>query len=117
MQSMDPINFKFKHVIIRVDFNVPLDSNLNVVDDMRITESLPSIDHIIDDGGIPIILSHLGRPSGSQERKYSLSSVAKYLQKKFGYNVIFADDCIGPSAIAAKERAKPGDVVMCENLR
>lgn len=117
MQSMDPVNFKFKHVIIRVDFNVPLDANLNVVDDMRITESLPSIDHIIDDGGIPVILTHLGRPSGSQERKYSLLPVAKYLQKKFGYNVIFAEDCIGPRAINAVHHAKPGDVVLCENLR
>ncbi len=117
MQSMDNGNFKFKHVLIRVDFNVPLDSKLNVVDDMRITESLPSIDQIIDDGGIPIIISHLGRPGGSQERKFSLAPVAKYMHQKWGYNVIFAEDCIGHHPERAVQQAKPGDVVLCENLR
>ena len=69
MRSMDQENFKFKHVLVRVDFNVPLDEEQNIVDDTRIEESLPTIDQVIDDGGIPIILSHLGRPKGRARRR------------------------------------------------
>ena len=114
---MDDVNFKFKHVLVRVDFNVPLDSKQNITDDMRIIESLPTIDQIIDDGGIPIVLSHLGRPKGKINSKYSLDTVAHYLQKKFGYDVIFSQDCRGNKPQRAVNNAKPGDIVLLENLR
>jgi phosphoglycerate kinase len=117
IHSMDNYDFKFKHCLIRVDFNVPLDENLNLTDDMRIQESLPSIDQIIEDGGIPIILSHLGRPKGERSRKFSLETVAKYIKKNYGYNIIFAKDCIGDATKASIQSARPGDVVMLENLR
>jgi len=115
--SMDRYDFKFKHVLIRVDFNVPTDERLKITDDTRITESLPSIEQIIDDGGIPIILSHMGRPRGKKNAKFSLEIVANYMDKKWGYNVIFASDCLGKPAQRAVDRAKPGDIVLLENLR
>ena len=117
IKSMDDYKFKFKHVLIRVDFNVPLDDSRRITDDMRITESLPAIDQIIDDGGIPIVLSHLGRPKGQWVSKLSLETVAKYLHNKFKYNVLFSPDCLGDAPKAAIEKAKPGDIVMLENLR
>jgi phosphoglycerate kinase len=106
-----------KKVLVRVDFNVPFDDNKNITDDTRIVESLPTIDKIIDDQGIPILMSHLGRPKGERNEKYSLKPVAEYLSNKFGYNVHFADDCIGESAKKAIESAEQGDIVLLENLR
>lgn len=117
IKSMDDYKFKFKHVLIRVDFNVPLDGHRKITDDMRITESLPAIDQIIDDGGIPIILSHLGRPKGQPVSNLSLETVAKYLHNKFRYNVLFSPDCIGDAARKVIDKAKPGDIVLLENLR
>ncbi|MFP4527310.1 MAG: phosphoglycerate kinase [Candidatus Kapaibacterium sp.] len=117
IKSIDDVNMGGNRVLLRVDFNVPLDEKSRITDDMRITESLPTIDKIIDDGGIPIVLSHLGRPKGKWVTKLSLETVAKHLSDKFGYNVIFAPDCLGKSPKDAIEKAKPGDVVLLENLR
>lgn len=117
IKSIFDFDFSGLKALVRVDFNVPLDNENNVIDDNRIRESLPTIDKIIDDGGIPILMSHLGRPKGERKEKYSLKPVAEYLKTKLGYSVIFADDCIGDPALEAVQKAKIGDVVLLENLR
>lgn len=117
IKSIYDYNFAGKRVLIRVDFNVPLDENGNVADDTRIVETLPTIDKIIDDGGIPILISHLGRPKGEPNPKYSLRGVAQYMENYFGYNVIFSPECIGEPAIQAVANAIFGDVVLLENVR
>lgn len=117
IKSIFDFDFSGLKALVRVDFNVPLDNENNVIDDNRIRESLPTIDKIIDDGGIPILMSHLGRPKGERKEKYSLKPVAEYLKTKLGYSVIFADDCIGDPALKAVQKAKIGDVVLLENLR
>lgn len=117
IRSIYDFNFAGKRVLVRVDFNVPLDGNNNVADDTRIVETLPTIDKIIDDGGIPILISHLGRPKGEPNPKYSLFPVAQYMEHYYGYNVIFSPDCIGESAKKAVEGATFGDVVLLENVR
>lgn len=117
LRSIYDYNFSGKRVLIRVDFNVPLDSMGEVADDTRIIETLPTIDKIIDDGGIPILMSHLGRPKGKFDSKYSLKPVAKYFDSYLGYKVIFAEDCIGEPAKKAVSEAIPSWVVLLENLR
>ncbi|MCX7736558.1 MAG: phosphoglycerate kinase [Candidatus Kapabacteria bacterium] len=117
IKTIYDVNFESKKVLVRVDYNVPLDENGKVTDDTRIKESLPTIDKIIDDHGIPILMSHLGRPKGERNPKYSLAPVAEYLKEKFGYNVIFAEDCIGDIAKNAIAKAEPGDIVLLENVR
>ncbi len=114
---LDECKFPAEHILVRVDFNVPLDENNNVADDTRIISALSTINAIIDRGGIPVLISHLGRPNGKRDEKYSLKPIADYLQNKLNYNVIFADDCIGPVASNAVSSAKPGDIVLLENLR
>ncbi len=122
---LDNENMKFladaeledKRVLVRVDFNVPLDDNQNITDDTRIISSLPTINTIIDKGGIPILISHLGRPKGEPDNKFSLKPVAEFLRNKLNYKVFFADDCIGEAAVTAVNRAKHGDIVLLENLR
>lgn len=117
IKSINETSFSNKKVLVRVDFNVPIDENFNVTDDLRVVASLPTIDKIIKDGGIPILISHLGRPKGIPNAKYSLKPVADLLKVKYGYNVIFADDCIGEIAQKAVNNAKVGDIVLLENLR
>lgn len=117
IKTIYDVNFESKKVLVRVDYNVPLDENGKVTDDTRIKESLPTIDKIIDDHGIPILMSHLGRPKGERNPKYSLAPVAEYLKEKFGYNLIFAEDCIGDVAKNAIAKAETGDIVLLENLR
>lgn len=117
IKTIYDVHFESKKVLVRVDYNVPLDENGKVTDDTRIRESLPTIDKIIDDHGIPILISHLGRPKGERNPKYSLAPVAGYLREKFGYNVLFAEDCIGDIAKNTISKAEPGDIVLLENLR
>jgi phosphoglycerate kinase len=117
IQSIFDTSFLNKKVLVRVDFNVPLDDQRNITDDTRISESLPTIDKIIADGGIPILMSHLGRPKGEVNPKYSLEPVAIHLNKDYGYKVIFAKDCIGTEAADAVNKAVKGDIVLLENLR
>jgi len=94
------------------------DSNQDsqVADATRIKAALPTIDKVIDDGGIPILISHLGRPTGPQ-KEFSLEPVAKYMREFYGYNVIFIHDCIGDEVKNAIKSTVPGDVVLLENLR
>lgn len=117
IKTIDDTLFKDKRVLVRVDFNVPLDENLKITDATRIKESLPTIDKIIDDWGIPILMSHLGRPKGEPNPKYSLKPVADYLRDNIGYNVVFAPDCIGDEVKQIIKDCEPGDVVILENLR
>jgi len=115
IKSISDSNFNGKRVLIRVDFNVPIKDG-KITDATRIEAALPTIDKVIDDGGIPILISHLGRPKGYQP-EFSLEPVANYLKNLYGYNVIFGKDCIGNEAEKAVKSATTGDVVVLENLR
>ena len=115
--SINDLNLKDKKVLVRVDFNVPLDENLKVTDDIRIVSSLPTIKKIISDSGKAILMSHLGRPKGKVNPKYSLKPAAEKLAELLGKNVILAPDCIGEEVKKIVNSMKPGDVVLLENLR
>lgn len=117
MQTIDKYNFNGKRAIIRVDFNVPLDKQtFAVADDTRIRGALPSIKKILSDGGSVVLMSHLGRPKGTEE-KYSLKHVIGRLSELLGKPVQFADDCMGESAKTMSAALKPGEVLLLENLR
>lgn len=115
--SIEDLSIKGKRVFIRTDFNVPLDDNLKVTDDRRIRSTLPTINYAIDEGAKVILASHLGRPKGKQDPRYSLGPVAKRLQRLLDTEVVFAPDCIGPQVEALVSRMKEGDVLVLENLR
>jgi phosphoglycerate kinase len=118
MQTIDNFNFKGKKAVVRVDFNVPLDKKtFEVTDDTRIRGALPTIRKIVKDGGSAILMSHLGRPDGVPQDKYSLKHVLPALQNLLGATVKFADDCAGASAKIMAEQLKPGEVLLLENLR
>jgi len=110
---------KSKRVLVRVDFNVPMskDEPGKITDDKRIVESLPTIKRIISDGGKCILMSHLGRPKGEVNEKYSLRPVAAHLVTLLNSGVYFADDCIGADAKRFVEEMKDGEVLLLENLR
>jgi phosphoglycerate kinase len=117
MQTIDTYNFKGKKAIIRVDFNVPLDKQtFAVTDDTRIRGALPSINKILSDGGAVILMSHLGRPKGVEE-KFSLKHVIGQLSKLTGKEIQFADDCVGESAKTKVASLKSGEILLLENLR
>ena len=116
-KTVADINVKGKKVLMRCDFNVPLDKSLNITNDTRITEAMPTIRHVLKNGGSVILMSHLGRPDGKPEPKYSLAPVAKRLSELVGKPVAFANDCIGPDAVAKAKALKPGDVLLLENVR
>jgi len=115
--SVKDLDLAGKKVFLRVDFNVPLDENLNIRDDTRIKAALPTIKYIIDKGGIPIIASHLGRPKGKIDAKLSLEPVAHRLEMLLNSKVQFAHDCIGEEVTKMVDGLKPGDVLLLENLR
>jgi len=106
-----------KRVLIRADFNVPLDDAHQITDDTRIRSTLPTINRAVDEGAKIILCSHLGRPLGKRDPKFSLAPVAKRLQRLLGKEVAFAPDCIGPSVQAMVAKMKQGDVLLLENLR
>lgn len=106
-----------KRVLIRADFNVPLDDAHQITDDTRIRSTLPTINRAVDEGAKIILCSHLGRPMGKRDPKSSLAPVAKRLQRLLGKEVAFAPDCIGPSVQAMVAKMKQGDVLLLENLR
>ena len=115
--SINDLNLKDKKVLVRVDFNVPLDENLKVTDDIRIVSSLPTIKKIISDGGKAILMSHLGRPKGKVNPKYSLKPAAEKLGELLGKEVTLVPDCIGGEVKQIVDNMKVGDVVLLENLR
>jgi phosphoglycerate kinase len=116
-KTIDDLSLRGKKVLVRVDFNVPMTSDLQVSDDTRIVESLPTIKKILSDGGAVILMSHLGRPKGKPTPEFSLKPVAAHLGSLLGLTVHFASDCIGKPARAAVEALKPGEVLLLENLR
>jgi phosphoglycerate kinase len=116
MKTLFDFNFKDKKALIRVDFNVPLDENFMVTDANRIESAKPTIDKILADGGSVILMSHLGRPKGKEE-KYSLNHIVAKVKKVLGVPVQFATDCIGDVAENAAKNIKPGEVLLLENLR
>lgn len=115
--SIDKVALKGKRVLVRVDFNVPFDENLKITDDIRITAALPTIKKIISEGGRCILMSHLGRPKGAPNPKYSLKPVAVRLGELLEMDVKFAPDCIGDQVTAIVNSLKDGEVVLLENLR
>lgn len=117
MLTVDQYNFSGKKAIMRVDFNVPLNAQLEVTDDNRIRAALPTIKKILADGGSAILMSHLGRPKEGPEEKFSLKHVLGNLSDHLGIPVKFADDCIGDKTLELKKDLKPGEVLLLENLR
>jgi phosphoglycerate kinase len=117
MQMIDNYNFAGKKAIIRVDFNVPLGAQYEVTDDTRIRGALPTIKKVLQDGGSAILMSHLGRPKGAPEEKFSLKHVIPVLSDYLGVKVQFANDCIGAEAVAKAAALKPSEVLLLENLR
>lgn len=111
------IDLKGKKVLMRCDFNVPLDENLNITDKTRIIAALPTIQYVLDQGAKLILCSHLGRPKGEAKKEFSLAPVAKELSAQLGREVKLADDIIGDSAKALTANMNEGDVVLLENVR
>lgn len=117
VNTVKDLDVKDKRVFVRVDFNVPLDENRNVTDDTRIRAALPTIKYLLDNGAKVILASHLGRPKGQVNEKYSLAPAAKRLEQLLGKPVAMAKDCIGENPRELVAGMKPGDVVLLENLR
>lgn len=115
--TIDDVHVKGKSVLVRVDFNVPLDENQKITDDTRIVESLPTIKKILNDGGRAVLMSHLGRPKGKSTPEFSLRPVAEHLTKLLGKPVQAAPDCIGPDVARMVAGMKDGDCLLLENLR
>jgi phosphoglycerate kinase len=116
-KTVADIDVRGKKVLMRCDFNVPLDDDCNITSDDRIVKALPTIKNILERGGALILMSHLGRPAGERDEKLSLAPVAKRLSELLGADVIFADDCIGPETKAKARALKGGDCMLLENLR
>jgi 3-phosphoglycerate kinase len=116
-KTVADIDVQGKKVLMRCDFNVPLDDDCNITSDDRIVKALPTIKRILGGGGALILMSHLGRPKGQINEKMSLAPVAKRLSELLGRKVVFADDCIGSETKAKVRALKPGDCMLLENLR
>jgi phosphoglycerate kinase len=117
MKNISDISLKGKKVLIRVDFNVPLDKHFNITDDSRIKAALPTIKKVIADGGKAIIMSHLGRPENGFEEKFSLKHTTKHLSNLLETEVGFSVDCIGGKTLTDISKMENGDVLVLENLR
>ena len=116
-KTIRDIDVAGKHALVRVDFNVPLDAEQRITDDTRIGASLPTIRYLLDNGAAVILMSHLGRPKGEVNKKYSLAPVAQRLSELLGRPVQMAPDCIGPQVEAQAKALQPGQVLLLENLR
>lgn len=117
MNTIDNLNFAGKKALVRVDFNVPLDSTFNITDDNRMLGAIPTIVKILKDGGSVILMSHLGRPKEGPEDKYSLKHLVKHLSELLKQEVHFSTDCISEDAVNQANRLKSGEVLLLENLR
>lgn len=117
MKTIDQCDFNGKKALVRVDFNVPLDKDFNITDDKRMRAALPTITKILNDGGSVILMSHLGRPKGGPENKFSLKHILGDLSRMLDLEVKFADDCIGAEATDKAKNLEPGQVLLLENLR
>lgn len=117
MKTVADVNFKGKKVLVRVDFNAPLNHNRQVTDETRIRESIPTINKVLDDGGSVILMSHLGRPKGGYEDDYSLTPIVPSLSKHLNRKVIFTRDLFGEKTVQTAADLKPGEVALLENMR
>lgn len=117
MRLITEASWANKTALVRVDFNVPMDKSGNIIDDRRITASLPTIRHILGQGGALVLMSHLGRPKGERNLKYSLKPVANHLAKILDQEILFAGDCIGEATETLCRNLKSGQIVLLENLR
>ena len=117
MKTIKQFDFSGKKALVRVDFNVPQDENLKVTDNTRITAVKPTIEKILSDGGSVILMTHLGRPKGEKNDKYSLKHILPEIEKILGKTVKFAEDCIGEEAVKLASELKSGEILLLENLR
>ena len=117
MKNIQDISLEGKRVLIRVDFNVPLDEHFNITDNSRVLAALPTIKKVISCGGKAILMSHLGRPKDGFEEKFSLKHIVNQLAKLIDRTVVFSSDCIGENTTADISKMENGDVVVLENLR
>ena len=117
MKTIDNYNFKGKKVLIRVDFNVPFNKAFDITDDTRMRAAVPTLKKIISEGGSPIIMSHLGRPTNGPEDKFSMVHIKAHLEELLGIKVKFAKDCIGEETKRMASELVDGDVLLLENLR
>ena len=116
MKTVNDIDFTNKKVLVRVDFNVPLNENLEVTDTTRIEAAKPTVISILESGGSCILLSHLGRPK-NKEDEFSLRHIVNSVTEIYGITVKFANDCIGPVAEEAVKNLQPGEILLLEKLR
>ena len=117
MNTLANYNFAGHRAVVRVDFNVPLDKDLRITDDTRIRAATPTIMKILSDGGSVVLLSHLGRPKGGYEKKFSLESLLPRLAQEYGRSVQWAGDVLSDEAVATAQRLQPGQVLLLDNLR
>jgi len=117
MQSISSASFSGKTALVRVDFNVPLDKEGNITDDKRIRAALPTIQHILENGGAAVLMSHMGRPKGMVKPEFSLGQIVAHLSELLDVAVKFAGDCTSEEAMAVTADLQPGEVVLLENLR
>lgn len=118
MSKFSSCNFKGQKALVRVDFNVPLNEKFEITDDTRMRAAVPTINKILNDGGMVILMSHLGRPKGGPQEKYSLKPLLQHLSDLLGgKTVLFTNDCIGEQAFSTAGMMKPGEVLLLENLR
>ncbi|MBW7868203.1 MAG: phosphoglycerate kinase [Brumimicrobium sp.] len=117
MRTISNVDFKNKRALIRVDFNVPIDEHGNVTDNTRIRAALPTIKHVLSNGGSVILMSHLGRPKDAPDAKFSLSQIVKEVSRLIEKDIIFVDDCISESAFEITKNLQNGEIVLLENLR
>ena len=117
MKTLDQFNFAGHHAVVRVDFNVPLDAGLRITDDTRIRMATPTITKILKDGGSVVLLSHLGRPKGGYEKKFSLESLVARLSQEYGQAVQFGGDVLGTEATQMAHSLQAGQVLLLDNVR
>ncbi len=117
MKTINDFNFSNKKALIRVDFNVPLNDQFEVTDDNRIVAAKPTIDKILNDGGIAILMSHLGRPKNGPEKQFSLEHIVSKVEEVLGKKVTFVNDCVGSEVESVVSNAEAGSVILLENLR
>lgn len=117
MREITSQDFNNKRALVRVDFNVPLNNELEITDTTRIEAAIPTINHILASGGSIVLISHLGRPKNGPETQFSLAPVAKKLAELLQKDVQFVDDCIGEEATKVTKNLTPGSIVLLENLR
>jgi phosphoglycerate kinase len=117
MNTLTTYNFAGHRAVVRVDFNVPLDKDLHITDDTRIRAATPTIKKILSDGGSVVLLSHLGRPKGGYEKKFSLQSLVLRLQQEYGQEVLWGGDVLSDEALAMSQALKPGQILLLDNVR